>query len=129
MRRHAHALAVPAVAAVAVAEHAVLCPDEPLHAVVLRHCAALLAVRPQAAAALHADADADADALTRVMCPRISCLTHTIFAGRPPGAQRVDVATVDAAVRDADVDVGCGEGIGGCLAVCGEGVGLRSGRR
>ena len=34
---------------------------------------------------------------------------HGVFSGRPPRAQRVDVAAADAAVRDADVDVGCGE--------------------
>ena len=34
---------------------------------------------------------------------------HGVFSGRPPGAQRVDVVAADAAVRDADVDVGCGE--------------------
>lgn len=49
VRRHAHALAVPAVAAAAVAEHAVARPDELLRAVVLLSRAALIAVRPLAA--------------------------------------------------------------------------------
>ena len=46
---HAHALAVPTVAAAAVTERAVVRPDEPLRAVVLQPRAALLAIRPQAA--------------------------------------------------------------------------------
>jgi len=48
VHRHAHTLAVP-VAATAVAEHAVVRPDELLRAVVLLPRAALIAVRPQAA--------------------------------------------------------------------------------
>ena len=102
MHRHAHALAVPAVAAAAIAEHAVVRPDEPLRAVVLLPRAALIAGRRQLAAG----------ALRPNSCDALDDLVldaHGVFSGRPPGAQRVDVAAADAAVRDADVDVGCGE--------------------
>jgi hypothetical protein len=53
MHRHAHALAVPAVAAAAITKHAVVRPDELLRAVVLLPRAALIAVRPQTAGSWH----------------------------------------------------------------------------
>ena len=46
VHRHAHTLAVPAVAAAAITKHAVVRPDELLRAVVLLPRAALIAVRP-----------------------------------------------------------------------------------